>query len=228
MVDDECMSSENVVFVSGAGLPAWIWDEVRAVLGGIVTSRDPSPAASVADHAAAALAGAPDGRILVVAHSVGGVIAQEMVRQAPDRIRGVLGLSAAFPSVGKSFAGSMPFPQRVVLPVLLRLAGTRPPESAIRSGLAAGLPAEVADRIVADFATESRALFTDRVQDRKPVDFGYVSTSADRELTVAQQQAFAANVDADWRRELPTGHLPMLEDPAGVAGAIRQFAGRVA
>jgi pimeloyl-ACP methyl ester carboxylesterase len=222
----------SVLFVSGAGLSSWVWDEVRADLAGhsatVVAPRDPSPAARVGDHARAALGAAEGERLLVVAHSAGGVIAQEMVRQAPGRIIGVLGLSAAFPAVGRSFATAMPFPQRVVLPLLLRLAGTRPPESAIRSGLTAGLPADVADRLVAEFATESRALFTDRVQPRpSQPPFGYVTTTADRELTPARQRRFADTVNAAWRQDLPTGHLPMLADPAAVAGMIRAFADEV-
>lgn len=220
------MSIQTVVLVSGAGLPGWIWDGLRAELGDnntVVAERAPGGDASIADHAEAALAGTNEERVLVVAHSVGGVIAQEMLRRAPERVSGVLGLSAAFPRAGQSFAGAMPFPQRVVLPVLLRLAGTRPPESAIRSGAAAGLPAEVTDRIVADFATESRALFTGRVQEGGGGVFGYVSTTADRELPVALQRRFAGTVGARWLRDLATGHLPMIEDPAAVARAVRDF-----
>jgi pimeloyl-ACP methyl ester carboxylesterase len=50
-----------------------------------------------------------------------------------------------------------------------------------------------------------------------------VHTSADREISPAAQQASARRLDAGWTRTLPTGHLPMLEAPVLLAGAVGDF-----
>jgi hypothetical protein len=104
------------------------------------------------------------------------------------------------------------------------VAGTRPPEKAIRTILAAGLPVGTTDRIVEDSTPESARLYRDATGPRVlPGRRGHVHTSADRELSPAVQAASAARPDATWSRTLATGHLPMLEAPAALADAIGGF-----
>lgn len=112
--------------------------------------------------------------------------------------------------------------------MVLRLAGTRPPEKQLRAGLGAGLPAETTDRLVAEFTPESRALF---VTPAPPAPAGwagrrgYVRTTADRDVPAALQDRSAAALGATYERELATGHLPMLSDPAGLGAAVAGFTG---
>lgn len=114
----------------------------------------------------------------------------------------------------------MPLPQRAILGVVLRLLGTRPPDRQIREGLCAGVPDDVATRVVADFAPESRALYTDAVSARSfPARSAYLVTEDDTELPPALQRRFAAELGGDVET-LPTAHLPMLENPAETAKRI--------
>lgn len=219
---------EPVLLLGGAGLPAWIWDAVRRELGGErelrVADRPDAGATRLTDHAHAALASAPAGRFAVVAHSAGGVVGAELARLAPDRVSAFLGVSAVVPVPGGSFLSAMPVPNRWVLGAVLRVAGTRPPESAIRRSLAHGLDEQVTDRIVADFATEPLGLFTDRTCATEwSGPRGYVRTTDDRELPESVQRRSARHLGADWHAELATGHLPMLEDPVALSGTIRRF-----
>ncbi|WP_206056109.1 hypothetical protein, partial [Nocardioides sp.] len=118
----------------------------------------------------------------------------------------------------------LPLPQRWLLPAILRLAGTRPPEKQIRSGLGRGLPEAVVDRLVGDFSPEARRLFVDGAPEAVlPAHRGYVHTTADGEIPVAVQRRSAAALGGDFERELRTGHLPMLEDPAGLRRVIEEF-----
>ena len=218
----------SLLFLGGAGLPGWIWDDVRAELppgtGSAVAGYPRDPAASLADYAEQVAREAPWPTFTVVAHSIGGVVAAELLGRRPERVAGFLGVAAVVPAPGRSFLGSLPFPMGLVLGAVLRVAGTRPPEKSIRTGLAGGLPAETADRIVADFSPESPRLYRDATGPRVlPGRRGYVHTSADRELSPAVQEASAARLDATWTARLPTGHLPMLEAPAALGEAIRGF-----
>ncbi|GAA1749056.1 alpha/beta hydrolase [Aeromicrobium alkaliterrae] len=217
----------TLLLLSGAGLPAWIWDETRAALGshrpGVVGPR-PRGSASLEDHARAVLDLAAEGDLALVAHSAGAVVAHEVARLAPGRVRSVLLVSGVVPPSEGSFVSAMPAPQRYVLPLVLRLAGTRPPASAVRKGLAAGLDPEVQDRLVAEMEPESRAYFTDPVgAGGLPRRVGYVTTTRDRELTPALQARFADRSGAAWRRDLASGHLPMLEAPEALASLVDEF-----
>jgi pimeloyl-ACP methyl ester carboxylesterase len=217
-----------VLFLGGAGLPGWIWDEVRADLpattDSVVVRYPRGGDASLADYACAALEQAPWPSFAVVAHSVGGVVATELLARQSGRVAAILGVSAAVPRPGHSFVGAMPLPARWVLGAVLRTVGTRPPAKLIRTGLAGGLPDATADRIVADFDPESVRLYRDRTTARDlPAVRAYLHTTQDQEFTPEMQRGFAEALQVDWTEEVPTGHLPMLQDPAAVGHAVRRL-----
>ncbi len=218
-----------VLFLGGAGLPSWVWDEVRAELPGptAVLHCPRASGTSLADYADAAATQAPWPTFAVVAHSIGGVIAASLLARHPGRVAGVLGVAAVVPRAGRSFVGALPLPARLLLPVVLRVAGTRPPAKTVRD-MARGLPDEVADRVVAQFDPESVRLFLDRTPPRRlPAARGYLRTTRDAELPEAVQRASADELQAAWTEELPTGHLPMLQDAAAISGAVRRLLAHV-
>lgn len=221
-------SGDPLLLLSGAGLPDWIWADVRGELApgleaAVARRPDPVSHARLRDYAEAAVTSAPSGRFVVVAHSAGSVVAAEILRLAPDRVSGLLAVTGVVPPSGGSFLSAMPVPSRWFLGLALRVSGTRPPAQAIRRGVAHGLDEEAASRVVADFAPESPGLYRDRVAtsrwDGLP---GYVLTTGDRELPVALQRRFAERLGAQWREDLPTGHLPMLESPEALARSIER------
>ncbi|WP_194813784.1 alpha/beta fold hydrolase [Nocardia sp. XZ_19_385] len=217
--------SSPILFLSGAGLPAWIWDEVRAGLGAesVVANYPEASDASLRDYAEAVLQQAPGSTFTLVAHSIGGVVASEIAAIAPERVHGLLGVAASIPAAGTSFLGALPFPQRHIVSLAMRVAGTRPPEKALRT-LATGLGDAETARIVSDFDPESQSLYRDRVAPRRfPARTGYVVASADPEFPAALQRKYATELGAEFRRELPTGHLPMVQDPAALAQIIKEF-----
>lgn len=220
-------AQEPLLLLSGAGLPGWIWDDVRKELAGAhptaVAERPQHDGASLREYAAAALASAPWERFAVVAHSSGGTVVAALVALAPERVTAVLAVSAVVPKPGRSFVTSMPFPQRLVLNVAMQFAGTRPPDSAIRKGVAAGLDQETADRIVADFTPESVRLYRDKPTGTFPEHRGYLTTTRDAELPAALQRRFASNLAPTWTGSVDTGHLPMLEAPESLARSIENF-----
>jgi pimeloyl-ACP methyl ester carboxylesterase len=211
------------LFLSGSGLPAWVWEEVRATLPG-ETRVAPSPAdgASLAEHAQATLEHASDWpRFNVVAHSIGGVVAAAVAARAPERVAGLVAVAASVPAAGSSFVGALPFPQRHVMSLMVRLLGTRPPAKVIRAGLCAGLDPAQANRIVAEFTPAPKTLFLDPVPAHVlPRASTYVLTTKDTELPPGLQAKYAAQLGGDVVR-LETGHLPMLEAPAPLSRILR-------
>ncbi len=224
------MTRTSLLFLSGAGLPDWIWDATRAALPeeGVVASRPAARDADVSAYARSALDCAPEGQLTLVAHSAGGVIATEICALAPERVRGVLAVAAVIPKNGHSFTSSMPFPNRIILPVILKFAGTRPPESAIRNTLAAGVDEASLGRLIEDFSPETRTYFTSRVSSELTVPVrGYLRTTDDQELPAALQRVYAARLQPTFTRALSGGHLPMLTQPNQLAAVIAEFHAKV-
>lgn len=218
-----------LLFLSGAGLPCWIWDGVRHELDAQQTQVAPRPhgdSPSLRAYAEAAIASVAAERFTIVAHSAGGIVGAEVCRLVPQRVDGFVAVSAVIPKPGGSFTSAMPLPNRWILGIVMRLAGTRPPESAIRGTLAHGLDEQTVDRIIADFTPEPLSYYRDRVG---PVSWpgrrAYLGTTRDRELPSALQRQFAGRLGVTCDGVLPTGHLPMLEDPRALARAIAEFLG---
>jgi pimeloyl-ACP methyl ester carboxylesterase len=212
-----------LLFISGAGLPAWIWDDVRARLGTEtrVAERPIEGDATLAEYVDAALASAEGwGRFMVVAHSAGGVIASGLVARESPRVAGVLGIAASFPEPGTSYLDALPFGPRHLTSAVMRIAGTRPPTRQIEKVLCRGLEAALAHRIAAEFRPEAQHLYRDPVPNAAmPAERLYVVTTSDPTSATSAQRYHAARLGGRIE-ELPTGHLPMLEAPAALAKLI--------
>lgn len=220
------MTSTPVLLVSGAGLPDWAWDDVRAQLAGTaceIARRPRGDRASLADHADAAAQQVTWPTFAVVAHSIGGAVAAELLARHPGRVTAVLGVAAVVPRGGRSFVGCTPLPQRLVLGGVVRVLGTRPPERAVR-GQAAGLPPAVAPPAGGRVhAREPAPVPGRRVELAAAPVTGYLRTTGDREVPTAAQDRSAAVLRAQWTQELPTGHLPMLQAPQAVSAGVRRL-----
>lgn len=211
-----------LLLVSGAGLPASIWDEVRSHLD--AESRVvPSPGrdGTLAAYADAAVRTAHDWpRFHLVVHSIGGAVAPAVVAAVPSRVARVTGVAAVVPPAGSSFVGALPVPGRWVTGAVVRLLGTRPPGSVLRS-MCRGLSDEDTARVIEGFSPEGRRLYLDRTPRCVWPEASYVVTTRDDQFPVAQQRKYAAELGARVE-SLPTGHLPMLERPAELAALLAQ------
>ena len=220
-------TTNPILFLSGAGLSPWIWDNVRAQLRGssTVATRPPGHSgAPLASYVEAAVEASPPEQFAIVAHSSGGVVGAEVARLLPARVTAFLAISAVIPTAGDSFVSSMPAPNRWVLGTLLRLGGTRPPDRAIRRGLGSGLREEFVGRIVSEFIPESQGLYLDRTGNHVWTGRrGFLLSTKDKQLPPKLQRRFAQRLGGHWFEEVDTGHLPMLQDPRRTASAIDRF-----
>jgi pimeloyl-ACP methyl ester carboxylesterase len=228
------MADETTAFVlvPGAGLGGWIWRDVVPLLDAPAVAVDyagdgaPRMDMGMHDYVAAVTTQAESAgvhRLILVGHSVGGLVALEAASLLGERVAGFIGVAAAVPLAGRSFVDALPLPQRLVMRTLLRVAGTKPPQSAIRSGLASGLGDGVADEVVRRFQPESRALyFSRRGASPPPVRRLYIRTKDDREFNHAMQVRMSANLGSEVVA-MDGGHLPMLERPQELADRLNAF-----
>lgn len=79
----------TLVLVPGFMADAGLWDDVAGRLApfGPLHRADLSRGTSIADMAALVLADAPAGPLVAIGFSMGGYVAREMARQAPERVR---------------------------------------------------------------------------------------------------------------------------------------------
>lgn len=226
----------GIVLLHGAGLGGWIWRDVVPHLAGPSLpvdfpgrGRPPEErrALSFEDYVASVAAQVrafPPRRIVLVAHSVAGILVPRLVRELPDRVVGLAAVAAAIPRPGGSFISTLPVPQRYVIGAIVRVFGTRPTEGAIRKGLCSDLPAGLADEVVDRFDPESRALYRSPVTARGgEVPTVYVRLTRDREFGVSLQDRMARNLDAGQVVDIPSGHMPMLSQPVELARVINDF-----
>lgn len=229
-------SDVGLVFVHGAGLGGWIWDEMSGVLQAPHVFAD-FPArdrgeqdrqelrlADYAAHVVEQAAGLPAERLVVVAHSLGGVVGLKVADQLGARLAGFVGISAAIPANGGSFVSSLPAPKRWIVGTLMRVFGTKPPESAIRKGMCNDLSDDQADQVVRRFVPEGRAVYFERTDAPRPAaPRRYVRLTDDHEFDQETQRAMAANLGTEDVRELSSGHLPMLSKPKELAELLNEF-----
>lgn len=226
----------GLVYVHGAGLDSWIWEAVTARLdapqlpvsfpgrGGRSVARENLSLEAYVDHVRQQVDDWPVERVIVVAHSIGGVVGLELAGERPERVAGFVGVCAAIPNPGGSFVSCYPFHQRIVQRAIIRLLGTKPPDPAIRRSLCSGLSDERTERVVDQFTAESRRLYTDRGDAAIPdVPTLYVKTTNDKELSPSLQDSMTANLRADGVATIAAGHMPMLSDPQAVAEILERF-----
>lgn len=160
-------------------------------------------------------------KFIIVAHSIGGCVGLKVAEYFNSRIAGFVGISAAIPVNGNSFISCLPFPQKILMPWLLKIVGTKPPGKAIERGLCNDLEDEQKVLVVNHFTPESRFLYTEKCKAGIPdTNKFYIRLGLDKEFPLSTQDRMAKNLNAQKVTTLQSGHLPMLSQPEELAGVL--------
>ena len=226
----------GLLFVAGAGLDARIWSRVASSLdhpcllaqfpnrGGTPDTRKSLSLNDYVAHLKEQAEAEEPRKWILVAHSLGGVPALQLAAELGDRVVGFVAVGAAIPRPGGSFLSTLPLPKRLLLSAILRMAGTKPPEAAIRAGLCSDLSAEQAAEIVHGFVPEALRVYTDHLEvSAPPIPKLYIKLLQDKEFGLPLQERMIANLAPDRVEALNTGHLPMLSDPDGLRTVLECF-----
>jgi|EndMetStandDraft_3_1072993.scaffolds.fasta_scaffold44834_3 pimeloyl-ACP methyl ester carboxylesterase len=224
-------SDIGVIFLSGAGLQGWIWEKVREKINAPSMTIDFSALdknSSLNDYTNTALEQVDRlgvAKFIIVGHSIGGVVGSELAKKLGKRLVGFIGVCAVIPEPGEAYLSAFPLQQRLMMKLIFKLAGTRPPESMIRKGLCAGIHNEDTDRVVRDFRQEAVRLYTDSTSTTPLPKCPnlYICTSADKDLPLSLQGRIARNLSDVTIATVDSGHLPMLSHPGEVTTYINDF-----
>jgi len=221
-----------IIYLSGAGLNPNIWDDVRGKTTlpseALAYSRDKTTTLESAVQDVLAQAQKMNAaQYVIVAHSLGGVVGVELARALGAKMAAFVAVSATVPAPGKSFVDTLPFPQRFIMPILLKMAGTKPPEAAIRKGLCNDLSEQQTAEIINAFTPEPVDLYLGKTS-TSPLPaskYLYVRTTSDQQVVPSQQTRMAKQLPAVRIVDLASGHLVMLSHPDELVSIINEFVG---
>jgi pimeloyl-ACP methyl ester carboxylesterase len=239
-----------VILLHGAWQGSWVWDSLGPALataGWVTLAPDlPGNGADGSDPGAVTfddhighvetLILSAESPVRLVAHSGAGVLATALAERHPDRIAGLVAICAmllpsgvTFPEFTAPFAADNSAAQGIV-PWLDEVpGGTRVPPDFARTIFYHDAPQDAAEAAAARLTVQGHAVRAPRVDwtaDRAGrVPTGYIRCGADRSVLPAVQDAMCATRPLTRVIPLPTGHAPMLADPATLARATLDLLG---
>ena len=234
----EKKSNIGLILLHGAGLGAWIWDDLGASLGYPYLAVDLPGRGKHADISTTDLTLEQYAesvlldinkihykKLMIVAHSISGIIGLEVADKLQDRVIGFAAIGAAIPLNNASYLSCLPFVSGVFLRMMLHFAGTRPPASVIKQGLCHDLDDKITSKIIDNFTPESKRLYTDKIRIQKmPNHSLYLSLKKDQALNAAIQSNMIHNLHAKQVVDIDSGHLPMLSNSKELAEKLNAFA----
>ena len=229
----------GIIFISGAGLQPWIWQEVTKEISLPYAAVDFTELKknkqlndiTVDDYVQAALAQATAlnvEKVIIVTHSIGGIIGVELAKKLGNKVAGFVAVCAAIPRPGKSFLSLFPFPQSFITGMIMRIVGTKPPASAIKSGLCNDIDDTTASRVADSFDPESIKLYATPTSSTPlpQIPSFYIITTNDKEYPQDLQRTMADQLGATIV-QIDTGHLPMISKTNETAAAIQTLIQKV-
>jgi pimeloyl-ACP methyl ester carboxylesterase len=236
MKHTERNSDIGFVLFHGAGLGSWIWDDVISRLEypclaldypgrGTHGEHDIThvPLSQYVESAVADIDQFKAKTLILVAHSIGGVVALEVANRIQNRIAGFVAISAAIPPKNGTYMSCFPFLTGLFLRTMFSVMGTKPPESVIRSALCEDLNEEQASKVITRFVPESKHLYTERIHAQNmPENALYIHLNKDKALNDTIQKQMIKNLQAKNVERVDSGHLPMFnkaEELARILGA---------
>lgn len=217
----------------GAGMGSWVWRDLVAELKEPTLAIDYGDASrtkkqlsvdNYVEHTVQTIEAWDVESVVLVAHSLSGVIAVAVAEKLGPKLAGFVAVSAIIPKDGGSFLSCLPFPQRLVMGVMMRLVGTRPPDAAIQKFLCNDLTDSVAKEVIEHFQPESVGVYVARCNAPTPQCLRlYVTLTNDHNFGLPLQKKMAVNLGDAPTATIDSGHLPMLSKPQELAKILHNF-----
>jgi pimeloyl-ACP methyl ester carboxylesterase len=229
----------GLVLLHGAMLGRWIWKRVEPLLAGPALAvdlpgRGTKPADvtrltldDVVDSATSDIESWPVDRVILVAHSLSGILIPGLVSRLPRRAVHAVFISAAVPEPGASYLDVLPASQRLFLrfALLTQRKGLLTPAWAARRALCNDLDEPTTRFVLERLTREAPGLYGAPVPGEIPASTPrlYVKLTADHGFSPALQDLMITRLHAPRLEEIDSGHLPMLAHPEGIAAILNSL-----
>jgi pimeloyl-ACP methyl ester carboxylesterase len=215
----------TIVLIHGAWHGPWCWDVLRRTLSGdgwtTTAPRLPSAAAAAPDRPTAGLhddvaalsdhIDTIDGRVVLVAHSYGGMPATEVAALHRNKILQLVYIAAYLPEEGESLFGIHGAPPPADLNATIAVPEN--PIDTFYGDVDPAVAAQAAGRLVPQ-SVRSWSEHVDHV-DRYAAPRTYLLCERDQALPVPKQEEFSAR--ADIAERMDSSHSPFLSRPSELA-----------
>jgi pimeloyl-ACP methyl ester carboxylesterase len=237
------LAGRTYVLVHGAWMGAWCWDQVVTGLeaeGATVTAVElpahgadtatPISGATLDAYVAkvAAVVDAAATPVILVGHSMGGMVVTQEAENEPTKIAELVYIGAYLPADGQTLydLASTDTGSKLVMTIAVdpqQGIVSVPQDDLVDDFIADGTPAAMAD-LTSHYRDEPLAPFMTAVH-TTPDHWGtvkkaYLYTTEDHAVTYTLQQQMTANVTLDATAVLPTSHSPFLSQPALVVSTL--------
>lgn len=229
-------TSIAIVFIDGAGLNGSIWDDVireidvRTLTIDFPNKKPDGKAIDLLtfdDYVSSAINQIKNwgnDPFIIVAHSIGAFVGLKVANHFKNSLKGFVAVGSVIPKSGNSFTSSLPYPQKLIMPILLRLFGTKPPKKSIESELCNDLTTEQTLKIVREFTPEAIALYLTKINfDLPDVHRLYIKLKNDKSMPDTLQDQMAKNLNANKVIAIDSGHLPMMSKSKQVVTILSDF-----
>lgn len=235
------MKPLGFLLIHGAGLGAWAWDRVvphltlPALAVDLPMRGDPNKTLSalkLEDYVQSVVddvAKFPVEKFVLVGHSIGGEIALRIAARMPERIAGIVFVSAVIPQPGKAMISIRPWLERLFMRLTARFGPLKPPPNIVRARAANGLDEETIALVLKKYSPESPRIFLDRAEWSLPETMPrwYVKTLNDLSVPPALQDLMLARVLPSRAPTIASGHYPMLAKPEELATILNAFTHKI-
>jgi pimeloyl-ACP methyl ester carboxylesterase len=226
----------GLVLLHGAMLGRWIWERVeprlaRPALAVDLPGRGSKPAdvrtltlGDLVDSVVADVDAWPADRVVVVAHSLSGIVVPALSSHLASRIDHVVFASAAVPQPGSSYLDSLPPAQRIFLHIALltQRKGLLSPAWATRRALCNDLDEPTTKLVIDNLTREAPGIYSEPVSGELPASLPttYLRLTSDHAFSTAVQDRMIARLHDPRIVEIDAGHLPMLGHPDQLAAVL--------
>jgi pimeloyl-ACP methyl ester carboxylesterase len=230
----------GLVFIYGAGLSTWIWNDISQLVNvpclyvdypGRDKNSKGNKSLSLDDYSNFIIDQINNWdikQIVIIAHSIGGVLALNIVNKIKHQLVGILAISASVPVNGGSFLSCYPLVNRTLMKCVFKLLGTKPPKTAILKSLCNDISIEQANEVVNRFIPESSLIYIQKIKYNLPdIPKLFIKLTNDAAFGIQIQDKMIKNLMPQTVIELNTGHLPMISKPNDLAKIINEFISKI-
>ncbi len=219
------------ILVPGAGLRGWVWKDLQNELSYPSTAIEflnVDRESGIDDYEISALRQIEHSKIdkkILVTHGEGGVLGLRLAASLGEQLVGMVSMASIIPALGGSYLSTLPTLRRVASKLYWRGLGTKPSEGAIQDTECNDLNSSQIEEVIKRYHTESLGYYEDECGALVPhVPRLYLKLLNDLAVRPELQDQMIRNFSPTEVKEIPTGHLAMLREPAHLARLLDFFA----